>query len=131
MSVLIISALDDVHARAVIEALEAQGQAVELLDLSEFPIRLALSMAFEDRARRFVLRREGAGLLDLATVSTVWWRRPQPFRMPEAMTDPVHRRFAWSEATTAFQGLYQAMEAFWVNDPRRDAAAITNHGSLH
>jgi glutathione synthase/RimK-type ligase-like ATP-grasp enzyme len=123
MSILIISALDDVHARAVIEALAARRHAVELLDLSEFPTRLALSMAFEDGARRFALRREGAGRLDLATVTAVWWRRPQPFKMPEAMTDPVHRRFALSEATTAFQGLYRAMDGFWVNDPGRDAAA--------
>jgi hypothetical protein len=28
--------------------------------------------------------------------------------LPEAMTDAAHRRFAMSEATTAFQGLYQS-----------------------
>jgi len=39
------------------------------------------------------------------------------------MTDPAHRRFAVSEAATAFQGLYQSMDALWVNDPFRDAAA--------
>jgi glutathione synthase/RimK-type ligase-like ATP-grasp enzyme len=123
MNVLIISSLEDVHARAVMEALSARGAAVELLDLAEFPTRLALAMAFEDGERRFVLRREGGGRLDLSSVSAVWWRRPQPFDLPATVTDPAHRRFAISEAETAFAGLYNSLDAFWINDPRRDAAA--------
>lgn len=101
----------------------APAVAVELLDLSEFPTRLALSMAFEDRAHRFVLSRTGGGRLGLSTIGAVWWRRPQPFGLPTSLTDPAHRRFAMSEAATAFEGLYQALDAFWVNDPGRDAAA--------
>jgi hypothetical protein len=45
----------------------------------------------------------------------VWWRRPQPFRLPAAM-DQAYQHFALSETATAFQGLYQALDAFWVND---------------
>ena len=37
--------------------------------------------------------------------------------------DAAHQRFAHSEAMTAFQGLYQALDADWVNEPGRDAAA--------
>jgi glutathione synthase/RimK-type ligase-like ATP-grasp enzyme len=123
MSVMIISSLDDTHAHAVIQALAERRVDVELLDLSDFPTQLALSMAFEDGAHRFTLNRANGARLDLSSVGAVWWRRPQPFRLPASLTDSTHRRFAWSEATTAFQGLYQAMDAFWVNDPRRDAAA--------
>jgi len=123
MAVLIISSLEDWHARAVIEALAARGVAAELLDLSEFPTRLALSMVFEDGAHRFILSRTGGGRVDFSTVGSVWWRRPQPFGLPATLTDPTHRRFAISEAATAFQGLYQSLDAFWVNDPERDAAA--------
>ena len=32
-------------------------------------------------------------------------------------------RFANSEATTAFQGLYQALDVYWVNEPALDAIA--------
>jgi glutathione synthase/RimK-type ligase-like ATP-grasp enzyme len=123
MKVLVLSELSDPHARAVMETLVAQGDAAELLDLSEFPTRLALSMAFEVGARQFALKRDGGGRLDLATVGAVWWRRPQSFKLPASMTDAVHRRFAMSEAATAFQGLYQSLDAFWVNDPVRDWAA--------
>jgi len=123
MAVMLLSSLEDPHARAVMEALRSRDVVVELLDLSDFPTRVALSMAFEDGAHRFVLSRVGGGRLDLSTISAVWWRRPQPFRLPGTMSDPVHRRFALSEAATAFSGLYQALEAHWVNDPVRDEAA--------
>ena len=124
MTVLILSTVSDVHAHAVMAALAARGDSqVELLDLSDFPQRMALSMAFEDGKHRFALRRPGGYTFDLDRVRAVWWRRPQPFVLPEAMTDPAHRRFTVSEATTAFQGLYQSMDAVWVNEPLRDAAA--------
>jgi glutathione synthase/RimK-type ligase-like ATP-grasp enzyme len=125
MTVLVISALGDAHAQAVMTALAARGELeVELLDLSDFPQRLALSMAFEDGKHRFALCRPGGGILDLDRVRAVWWRRPQAFLLPESMTDAAHRRFAVSEARTAFQGLYQSMNAVWVNEPLRDAAAV-------
>ncbi len=123
MTVMILSSYEDPHAHAVMEALRARNTHVELLELSEFPTRLALSMAFEDGTHRFTLKRTGGGRLDLFTIGAVWWRRPQGFRLPDAISDPVHRRFAMSEAATAFSGLYQAMDALWVNDPVRDEAA--------
>jgi glutathione synthase/RimK-type ligase-like ATP-grasp enzyme len=55
----------------------------------------------------------------------VWWRRPQAFILPPQVKDPGHQRFALSEATTAFQGLYQSLEVTWINQPGRDSAA--NH----
>ncbi len=124
MTVLIFSTLQDVHARAVINALAEHGEVqTELIDLGEYPQHLMLSMAFDEGARRFELRRPGEKPLDLGAVRSVWWRRPQPFQMPPAIKDETHRRYAWSEAGTAFQGLYQSMDALWVNRPVRDAAA--------
>ena len=103
-------------------ALTAQGARTELLDLSEFPTCLALSMTFEGGGRRFALRRRDGEMLDFEAVHAVWRRRPQPFQMAAGM-DPAHERFALSEAATAFQGLYQALHVHWVNDPVRDAVA--------
>jgi glutathione synthase/RimK-type ligase-like ATP-grasp enzyme len=122
MTVLILSTVGDVHAQTVMDVLVAKGARVELVDLSEFPKRLALSMAFEGGRRSLELCRRNGGTLDLDSVGAVWWRRPQQFRLVEGM-DPAHQRFALSEAATAFQGLYQSLDAFWVNDPTRDAVA--------
>lgn len=122
MTILILSTAPDVHAQAVMGALVAEGVRAELLDLSEFPTRLALSLAFEGGRHRFELRRHGGGMLDFATVTSVWWRRPQAFKPPAGM-GPAHQRFVASEAMTAFQGLYQSLDAYWVNNPLHDAAA--------
>jgi hypothetical protein len=63
MTVLILSSVEDVHAQAVMDALAAKGARAELVDLSEFPTRLALSMAFEDNRRRLELSRRGGRTL--------------------------------------------------------------------
>ena len=122
MTVLILSTVSDVHALAVMAALAAQGERAELLDLSEFPTQLALCMTFEEGQRRFELRRRSGGALDLGAVRAVWWRRPQSFVLPTGMC-AAHRQFALSEAATAFQGLFQALDVHWVNDPTRDTVA--------
>jgi glutathione synthase/RimK-type ligase-like ATP-grasp enzyme len=123
MTVLIVSSLADSHAQAVSAALVERGVAVEVLDLADYPGKLTLTLAFGDGRRRFQLRRPGEGELDLESVRAVWWRRPGAFGLPEALRDPAHRRLALSEATTAFHGLFEAMDALWVNPPARDASA--------
>jgi glutathione synthase/RimK-type ligase-like ATP-grasp enzyme len=122
MTVLILSEVQDIHAQAVMAALAAQGARAELVDLAEFPSKLMLSMAFESGKRRLELHRREGGRLDLDSVSAVWWRRPQPFRLPPGM-NPAHHRFALSESATAFQGLYQALDSYWINLPSHDAVA--------
>jgi glutathione synthase/RimK-type ligase-like ATP-grasp enzyme len=123
MTVLIVSTLADVHARAVMAELATRGTPVELLDLGDYPGKLTISLAFEGGKRRFQLRRPGQGQLDLETVRAVWWRRPGAFGLPSTLRDPAHRRLVLSEANTAFHGLFEAMDALWINPPARDASA--------
>ena len=123
MTVLIVSNLADGHTLAVISELGARGARVELLDLADYPGKLTLTLAFVGGERRFQLRRPGEGQLDLASVRAVWWRRPSEFGPPDTLRDPAHRRLALSEASTAFHGLFAAMDALWINPPALDAAA--------
>jgi glutathione synthase/RimK-type ligase-like ATP-grasp enzyme len=123
MTVLICSTIEDVHALAVMEALSANGVEIELIDFSEYPQNLMLSMAYNGRDHYFELRRPGQEPLNLSVVRAVWWRRPQAFKMPSSVKDETHLRYCWAEASTAFQGLYQSMEAFWINKPIRDLTA--------
>jgi len=123
MTVLIVSSLADPHARAVIAILGERGERVELLDLADYPCKLTLTLAFQGGKRRVRLRRPGEGELDLESVRAVWWRRPGAFVLPETLRDPAHRRLALSEASTAFHGAYESMNALWVNRPTLDAIA--------
>jgi glutathione synthase/RimK-type ligase-like ATP-grasp enzyme len=123
MTVLIISSVADTHAQAVMAALARSACAAELLDLADFPLELSLSMEYARDTHRFQLKRRTGEELDLAAVTAVWWRRPQPFCMPPDVTDAAARRFIASESATAFQGLYQSLDAAWINEPSRDSAA--------
>jgi glutathione synthase/RimK-type ligase-like ATP-grasp enzyme len=102
--------------------LTAMGSNPVLLNLAEFPMCLALSLEFDKDFAQFEVRRRLGGELDFSGVHAIWWRRPQAFRLPSKM-DPAHERFVWSESSTAFQGLYQSLNAFWINPPWRDAVA--------
>ncbi len=122
MTVLVVSTLSDVHTCVLMEALAARGAAVEFVDLSDYPSRLAISIAFDGRWQQAKLRRRGGGFLDFKDIRSVWWWRPQSFRLPYGMPE-LHRRFSLSEATTAFQGLCQTLEVLWINNPVHQANA--------
>lgn len=123
--ILIISAPNDIHAQAVMRELARQGaQQVHLLNLSEFPMQMDLTMQLgASGGHDFTLTCADRTSIHMEQVSAVWWRRPQPFTLPANLTDPAYRHFALAEAATAFQGMWQASDALWVNNVARDAAA--------
>jgi glutathione synthase/RimK-type ligase-like ATP-grasp enzyme len=105
--------------------LHEQGvEAVRLLNLSEFPMQMAMNVRLDNNGLNdFSLTFADGARVPMAEVTAVWWRRPQAFGIPPAVSDPVHRQFAMAEAATAFQGMWQASDALWVNNVVRDAAA--------
>jgi hypothetical protein len=120
--ILVISTPRDEHAQSVLVELSKLGAPAQLLDLSEFPRSLGLAMRYEGGDRRFVLGCADGGL-DLEDCGAVWWRRPQPPEISGDITRPSHRAFALNESAEALQGLWQALDAFWVNEPARDHVA--------
>jgi glutathione synthase/RimK-type ligase-like ATP-grasp enzyme len=120
--ILIISTPRDEHAQAVQIELSKRGARSQLLDLSEFPVNLGLAMRYSDGGHSFVFGCEDSGL-DLDDCGAVWWRRPQAPQVSPRLTRPSHRQFALNESEEALQGLWHALDAFWVNDPARDNVA--------
>lgn len=126
--ILVLANEQDEHARAVIDAIAAAGERAELLDLSELPGGLQLTIRFDKSARSFQFRRlqpmAGAEQeIDLGECRSIWWRRPQTPIISDAITRPSHRLFAMSETHEALAGLWHAVDAFWINDPARDQLA--------
>ena len=120
--ILVISTPRDEHAQTVLVELSKLGAPAQLLDLAEFPQRLGLTMRYEGHDHRFVLGCTEGGL-DLDDCGAVWWRRPQSPEISPEITRPSHRAFAFNESAEALQGLWHALDAFWVNDPARDHVA--------
>jgi len=121
--ILVISNHLDEHAQAVMVELSRHGAASRLLDLSRFPLQLGLSMHYDGSGgQRFLFGCDEGGL-DLEDCGAIWWRRPQQPTVAAAVNRAEYQQFALSESHEALQGLWQACDAFWINEPARDMVA--------
>lgn len=121
--ILIISHLADPHATTVKEHLARMGSDSILLDTARFPreVRLDITHASAQRSRMSLVL-EGTPH-DLAGVRCVWWRRPQPFGIPDEIVSGEDRSFAYGECHAAITGLWACLDAHWINNPERDEIA--------
>jgi glutathione synthase/RimK-type ligase-like ATP-grasp enzyme len=121
--ILVISHEQDPHAMRVIGHLRASAREVLLLNLAELPDRATLSIAYNGRARpRIEYVRADGSCHALDEVSAVWWRRPQAPDLA-SIADPHVSLFTANEWNEALNGLWQLLDARWMNDPGRDDAA--------
>lgn len=126
MAVLILATAADVHVAAVAGEIERQGSQAEILDLGRFPQEARLSAHYEcctDCGGRSFAIEVDSETLELGDFGAIWWRRPQTPQVSPDLVRPTHRMFAANEAQEALAGLWPSLDAFWVNDPGRDAIA--------
>jgi glutathione synthase/RimK-type ligase-like ATP-grasp enzyme len=124
VSVLILAPTTDEHATAVGAGITGQGGHVDIVDVAAFPERAALTMRFDGcgGCRRSIITLAERSI-DLDTVGAVWWRRPHWPAVAPGMVRPSHRAFAANETQEALGGLWQALDAGWINDPAADDRA--------
>jgi glutathione synthase/RimK-type ligase-like ATP-grasp enzyme len=121
--ILVISYPEDPHAQRVIGWLRERQEAVMLIDVSDFPEKATLTVEYADPCRPHPwLQREGEPAFDLRQVQAVWWRRPQAADV-SAVTDLAARQFAANEWNEAIHGVWQLVEARWMNPPGLDEIA--------
>jgi glutathione synthase/RimK-type ligase-like ATP-grasp enzyme len=123
--IVVISHLGDPHALRVTEVLRGAGEDVVLLDLSELPARASFTVEFDGCQRcRPALRYQTASgeQRDLAEARSVWWRRPQGVDLSQ-IRDPNVHTFTAGEWDEAVHGLWQLIDAAWMNPPARDSVA--------
>lgn len=121
--ILVISHEQDPHADRVIRHLRADGQEVLLFNLTELPDRATLTIDYNCCGKpRIDFTRLTGETFALNEVRSVWWRRPQ---VPDlaSVTDPQVNLFTANEWNEAINGLWQLLDARWMNDPTRDDAA--------
>jgi glutathione synthase/RimK-type ligase-like ATP-grasp enzyme len=121
--ILVISHEQDPHAERVIRHLEADGRQVLLLNLGELPDRATLSIDYDHKGQPYIeYRRAGGQSYLLHDATAVWWRRPL---VPDlsSVTDPQVHLFTSNEWSEAINGLWQLLDARWMNNPTADEAA--------
>ncbi len=121
--IIVISYPGDPHAQRVIGLLQEGGHDVALLDISDLPDRAGITIDYDDpRCPAITIHRDREAAMRIDQATAVWWRRPQAPDMGEVM-DPNARMFAANEWNEAINGLWQLLEARWVNPPARDEVA--------
>jgi hypothetical protein len=114
----------DGHATSVIEKLDNKGVSYYLFDTSAYPQKVQLSIESDLEVKHLSLwdisRNEN---IDLKKIKVAWWRRPLPITIDEEIKDPNAIHFTYSECWAALTGLWQCIDALWINDPILDDAA--------
>jgi glutathione synthase/RimK-type ligase-like ATP-grasp enzyme len=116
--ILIVSWPGDDHARAVLAQLAELDAPTALVDLARFPTEIGLAARFERGRWRYRLDD-----LSLGDVDVVWWRRPRPFALHPEIAEGEYARFAYGECIEAFAGLWQSLDAQWINHPTAEQVA--------
>lgn len=120
--ILVVSSPGDVHAAAVLGHLAALNAPAILLDTSDFPTRSRIELRYGGGADLRLTLGDGRPLA-LGECRAIWWRRPQLARIDQALFRDSHRSFALNECHEALAGMWNALDAFWVNPPPRDEVA--------
>lgn len=129
--ILIITFPDNEHVNRVLRYL---SHPYALLDMADFPQRARMHAAAGRDTDTLLLDLPDGRRIDLDTVGAVWNRRIKPFGIDPAITDETGRLFAWSETNEAVNGLWYAMDCFWMNHPTADEKAlrkVTQHRVAH
>jgi hypothetical protein len=111
MTILILTNAGDEHLPPVARRLEARGERYVRLDPASFPGDAAATVTYgrDGLARRLV--RHPGGILDLAEVRSVWYRRPG---VPGRSLGGRHQQ--WAEATWrgVLRGLWDTLDCLWL-----------------
>ncbi|WP_424644489.1 ATP-grasp ribosomal peptide maturase [Embleya sp. AB8] len=119
-TVVVITAQHDATADPVVLALSERGVDVVRFDTAEFPARATLAASLTGSGWGGALH-VGTRTIDLDSVTSVWWRRPGEFRLPEEWTATT-RAFAASEARAGLLGVLGSLPVRWINHPAANLA---------
>jgi ATP-grasp ribosomal peptide maturase len=121
-TVLVLTNRLDPTADLVVNHLNTRGVPVFRCNTAEFPTELTLSATLGDGWGGVL--DNGRRTLGLSDVRSVYFRRPEEFRLPDGMSE-AGQRFAAAQSRAGFVGVAVSLPCLWVNHPARDLDA--NH----
>jgi glutathione synthase/RimK-type ligase-like ATP-grasp enzyme len=117
---LILSSEEDTHALAVKKTIELElGGKAYIWNFSSYPQELS-SLRFKDTN---VGEAFSIGSHNLYSFDSVWWRRPDGFRVSARIKDDQAREFCLREAKRFLYGAFLASGLRLINHPTRQSQA--------
>lgn len=120
-AVLVLTSAEDGTADPVIHHLVQRDIPVVRMDPGDFPSAMTVEAEFGDDRWRGTVRDAFRGV-DLASVRSVYYRRPSQFTLTEGMSGP-EQRWAYREARMGFGGVLLSLDCLWINQPSKMSAA--------
>lgn len=114
--IVIVTNQDDIHADGVIRALWGLGGDPVRLNTDEIPQNTTISLAMGERLTGSIELSLNGLVIDPERVRSIWWRRPEPYRLPEGLSVWEYE-FAQRELDHAYRGLWSALDCFWMSHP--------------
>lgn len=120
--ILAVSHPDDPHAARVLELLRRAGHDALLFDLTDLP-EATISFDYGNNGTPKLEYRRNGTTVDLSQARSAWWRRPQAPKLHAVSGDPDVLAFVHNEWQEAINGLWQLLDARWMNPPAVDEVA--------
>lgn len=122
--VLILSKEDDDHASYVIPRLQVRKADYVWFNPARFPAGSEITVDYDPikGTWRRILRHDGREI-DFATVTAVWYRRPEYPSAAEVVQDPGIREWISYESRHLLAGLWETLDCTWIPGKPRDVAA--------
>ncbi|MCR4334117.1 MAG: hypothetical protein NUV47_00055 [Patescibacteria group bacterium] len=118
--ILIITGKDEITVPYITKHLDQMNQSYFRVDIDSFVMSGGcITLTFLDNTIDGTIAYEGDKKLDLDTVKSVWFRRPQKV-IVENVQDSVERQFIEDEFSASLWSLYTCLdekEIFWMNHP--------------
>ncbi|MFJ4688258.1 ATP-grasp ribosomal peptide maturase [Streptomyces sp. NPDC088789] len=119
--ILVLAGRFDPTCDLVVNELNRRGVPVFRADMADFPLKLTLAASLHGHRWNGTLASDRR-TLDLASVRSVYYRRPIRPRLPEGMSAAT-RKVAETEARLGFGGLLTALPCRWLPPPGKAADA--------
>lgn len=120
--VLLLSFEGDAHATAIRERLVKRfGVRATLWDTSGIPADQRLSISLPHG--KCTLSGLPAGVVDLGSLTSCWWRRPLAAVIPDEVEEEEVRRYCRRESDRLIRGALLAADVPLINDPIRQSRA--------
>lgn len=123
--IIIFSNTQDEHSRVVAQKIAKDyNEEPFLLDLSQLAAHISIEAHYNSKID-FKLNLPENRTIDLGSVKSFWWRRPQPIVLDPRIRDARYREFAFNEWRTALYGIWQSTDesSLWVNNISKDQIA--------
>lgn len=121
MTVLVLCEDLDITADRVIAELTSRRVPVVRANTAWFPSTLSLYASLSGDRWSGAIRVRGRQVR-WDDIRSIWYRRPNGFRFPAAMSEPERRHASW-EARFGLGGVLACLPVRWVNHPHRQADA--------